>query len=129
MRLLLSLCLFPFLFAAAAAIEAPWPFHKDTLTVNTTYGPVKGLVDKKNGIVTFHDIPFATPPVDDLRFRRPIPPKKWEDPVDCTGVSCFTFGREQNSRENLLDFFQAQPLKICPQVHVGSLLYGGTEDW
>jgi para-nitrobenzyl esterase len=41
--------------------------------VNTTDGPVKGFV--KDGVKTFLGIPYAAPPVGDLRWRPPQPPK------------------------------------------------------
>lgn len=43
-------------------------------TVNTTDGPVRGSV--KNGVNTFLGIPYAAPPVGDLRWMPPRPPKQ-----------------------------------------------------
>ena len=50
--------------------------------VNTTYGPVTGTV--QGSTTVFHAIPFAAPPVGDLRFRPPQPPTPWTEPVDGT---------------------------------------------
>jgi para-nitrobenzyl esterase len=43
-------------------------------TVVTTDGPVRGIV--KNGVNTFLGIPYAAPPVDNLRWMPPAPPKE-----------------------------------------------------
>lgn len=42
--------------------------------VNTKYGTVKGYVSE--GICRFHGIPYAKPPVGDLRFSMPVPPDR-----------------------------------------------------
>ncbi|CAH2016046.1 unnamed protein product [Acanthoscelides obtectus] len=54
---------------------------------STIYGDVKGKVLKTpNGLefYTFLDIPYATPPVESLRFKRPLPPKPWKGILDAT---------------------------------------------
>ncbi len=48
----------------------------------TKYGAVKGK--KKEGFITFRGIPYAKPPVGDLRFRPPREPDFWEGVRDCT---------------------------------------------
>ncbi len=48
----------------------------------TKYGAVKGK--KKEGFITFRGIPYAKPPVGDLRFRPPREPDSWEGVRDCT---------------------------------------------
>ena len=49
-----------------------------TAPIPTEYGPVQGLVE--NGLSVFRGIPFAAPPVGDLRWRAPQPPQKWVQP-------------------------------------------------
>jgi len=57
------------------------------LTADTKYGIVEGQESEKKGISVFKGIPYALPPVGDLRWRAPQPPEKWE------GVrKCNTFG-------------------------------------
>lgn len=45
--------------------------------VSTNYGIVEGE-ELESGISVFRGIPYASPPVGNLRWKRPIPPKKWE---------------------------------------------------
>ena len=57
-------------------------------------------------VVTFHSIPFAAPPVGELRFRPPIPPTPW------TGVKDASFFAP-----------------MCPQIKIdGDLGLGMDED-
>jgi para-nitrobenzyl esterase len=50
--------------------------------VNVTEGFLQG--SKEGGLTIFKGIPFAKPPVGDLRWRAPEPPKKWRGPRDAT---------------------------------------------
>ena len=43
----------------------------------TNYGMVEGEI-LESGIAVFRGVPYASPPVGNLRWKRPIPPKKWE---------------------------------------------------
>ncbi|MEU6715660.1 carboxylesterase family protein [Nonomuraea sp. NPDC046802] len=49
----------------------------NTVTVETTYGPVSGLIE--NGIAAFRGIPYAAPPVGPNRFAPPTSPRPWDD--------------------------------------------------
>ena len=42
---------------------------KDTRPINTSTGVIKGLV--KNQVISWEDIPYAQPPVGNLRWRAP----------------------------------------------------------
>ncbi|WP_327355985.1 carboxylesterase/lipase family protein [Streptomyces sp. NBC_01304] len=56
-----------------------------TSEVNTAYGKVSGIVE--DGIARFLGIPYAAPPVGDLRFAAPQAPEPW------TGVhDAYTYG-------------------------------------
>ena len=41
----------------------------DNLTINTSSGIVEGF--KKKGVITWHDIPYAQPPIGELRWKAP----------------------------------------------------------
>lgn len=43
--------------------------------VSTTYGPISGTTE--NGILTFKGVPYAKPPVGDLRWQAPQTPTAW----------------------------------------------------
>ena len=55
----------------------------DMTCVNTRFGPVRGLRCEDPTIVAFKGIPFAAPPVGDLRWQPPQSPVPWEDPLPC----------------------------------------------
>ncbi|WP_338553060.1 carboxylesterase/lipase family protein [Paenibacillus sp. KS-LC4] len=58
-----------------------------TIEVSTKDGRVSG--QQLNGISVWKGIPYAKPPVDELRFAAPVPPERWE------GVKeAFHFGPE-----------------------------------
>lgn len=67
---ILLFLLLPFTMAAQAPI------------VNTTAGLVEGY--RANGLEIFKGIPFAKPPVGDLRWKAPQPPVPWEGVRKCT---------------------------------------------
>ncbi|MFF9011546.1 carboxylesterase/lipase family protein [Streptomyces sp. NPDC014870] len=52
-------------------------------TVTTTRGPVRGE-RRADGSLRFLGIPYAQPPVGDLRFAAPVPPEPWTEPLDAT---------------------------------------------
>ncbi|XP_074604631.1 carboxylesterase 1C-like [Brevipalpus obovatus] len=67
----------------------PWCIGGDvemTPVVKTLSGPIVGMVQKYGGVNLnyFYGIPYAKPPVDDLRLQRPQPMDKWTDVVEAT---------------------------------------------
>jgi para-nitrobenzyl esterase len=61
-----------FLFACSLSAQEPKP-------VPTDAGPVQGSVE--NGITIYKGIPFAAPPLGDLRWRAPTSPAPWKEVV------------------------------------------------
>lgn len=74
------------LFAAGAFASMPALAHDHDddsgPTVRTAEGTVRGF--KKNGVNIFLGIPYAAPPVGNLRWQPPQPVKKWKDTYDAT---------------------------------------------
>ena len=68
-----KLCLI-FLLSAFAAFNACAQGPQVTIA----NGRVEGVVDAATGIRMFKGIPFAQPPVGDLRWKEPQPVKNWE---------------------------------------------------
>ena len=62
-----------------------------TPIVSTDAGDVQGLED--GGVDSFLGIPYAAPPVGDLRFKAPQPPADWAGVYDATGMGapCMQF--------------------------------------
>ena len=54
--------------------------------VKTKNGYVEGaaLEGKNQGVVEFRRIPYAKPPVGELRWKPPVPADSWEGVLDCT---------------------------------------------
>src|SRR5438270_3523138 len=47
------------------------------ITVKTANGALEGTVEK-SGVVSFKGIPYAAPPVGELRWKEPQPAKNWD---------------------------------------------------
>jgi hypothetical protein len=72
--------------------------------VQTANGVVEGIGQQSSGVRVFRGIPFAQPPVGDLRWRPPQPVKDWNDvrPAARFGPRCMqhpVFG-DMNFRSN-----------------------------
>lgn len=52
------------------------------IIVETEYGKVRG--ETHQDFYAFRGIPFASPPVGNLRWQPPVPPKSWEGILDAT---------------------------------------------
>ena len=80
--------------AAVASIAVPAVAQEgsghseDGPVVNTAEGPVRGYT--KNGVDIFLGIPYAAPPVGNLRWRPPQPVRHWTEPLNAThyGKTC-----------------------------------------
>ena len=52
----------------------------ERITVETTSGPVVGR--SKEQVYLFAGVPYAAPPVDELRFKPPVPHGAWQEPYE-----------------------------------------------
>ena len=53
--------------------------------VQTAAGPVRGTDDGR--IATWLGVRYAAPPVGELRWRAPLPPRPWTEVADATAFS------------------------------------------
>ncbi|HEX4852423.1 MAG TPA: carboxylesterase family protein [Puia sp.] len=51
--------------------------------VKISSGNISGVKNEKNGVVAFKGIPYAAPPVGDMRWQAPAPPAKWDGTKKC----------------------------------------------
>jgi para-nitrobenzyl esterase len=70
--------------ALAAAV------HADPLSVKTEQGKVRGKTINDGKVRAFLGLPYAAPPVGELRWKAPQPPAKWKGDRDATnyGAHC-----------------------------------------
>jgi para-nitrobenzyl esterase len=66
------------------------PVRADSLTVKTLQGKVHGRTINNGKVEEFLGLPYAAPPVGDLRWKAPEPPAKWKGVRDATqyGAHC-----------------------------------------
>ena len=62
--------------------------------VQTTYGKVSGVDSQHQDVEVFKGIPFASPPVGDLRWRPPEPPESWDGVRACDKFSAKALQRK-----------------------------------
>jgi para-nitrobenzyl esterase len=72
----------------AAPLLSASAFAGNNPTVKTAEGPVRGFT--KNGVDIFLGIPYAKPPVGNLRWQPPAPVQHWRGALDATqyGNTC-----------------------------------------
>jgi para-nitrobenzyl esterase len=60
---------------AGATAHGDGPSRRDDVVRRTQYGPVVGTDDsRRNGTYAWKGIPFARPPVGELRWKAPVEP-------------------------------------------------------
>src|ERR1700722_12898879 len=69
-------------FAGLATCASLAAESSDPLRVDTDTGAVRGTQGK--GVREFKGIPFALPPLGDLRFSPPVPQTRWAGTLDAT---------------------------------------------
>src|SRR5215216_5043664 len=73
--------------AAAQSGAAPGP---SSPRVTIDGGILAGRMDSASRVLVFEGVPYAAPPVGDLRWRPPRPPASWNDvrPANQLGKNC-----------------------------------------
>ena len=54
-----------------------------TEVINIRDGSIRGLYNKDKSVKMYAGIPYAKPPLNELRFKAPVNPDKWEGVKDC----------------------------------------------
>ena len=72
----------------AMGVPADTPVSS-TITIND--GTIQGNPRDASGVLSFKGIPFAKPPIDELRWKPPKPAAQWHDVLDATtfGATCW----------------------------------------
>jgi para-nitrobenzyl esterase len=52
--------------------------------VQTEQGKIKGVRNQDNKVIVFKGIPYAAPPIGELRWKAPQPHKKWDGILNCS---------------------------------------------
>ncbi len=78
------------LVIVALAAALPGRIFADSLVVATQQGKVHGKTINDGKVKAFLGLPYAAPPVGDLRWKAPQPPAKWKSERDATsfGAHC-----------------------------------------
>lgn len=110
---------------------------EDNKVIKTESGLVKGvLADKESNLVVFKGIPYAMPPVGDLRWKAPKASNKWEGirVCDTLGNICpqiETYGKIKNMCEDCLylnvfttNINKKKKLPVMVWIHGGGLNMG-----
>lgn len=65
-------------FLMASACSDPAPAQTINLLADVEQGTLRGEVNGDSSVVSFKGVPFAKPPVGELRWKAPLPPESWE---------------------------------------------------
>jgi para-nitrobenzyl esterase len=84
------------------------------ITAQTTYGPVAGVT--KDGVHVFRGIPYAAPPIGELRFVPPRPPERWDGTRDATQFS--PAAPQLQSQIELIDMKDLKTSEDCLYLNV-----------
>ena len=70
----------------ASAFAAPQTMEPRPIQIET--GKVLGVVTPDQKVIAYKGIPFAAPPVEELRWRAPQPVHKWRSRFVDDGTVC-----------------------------------------
>lgn len=127
------------LYLAVGTCTAAFGQTKSSKVVRVTSGSLKGSV--KEGVASFKGIPFAAPPVGDLRWRPPQPVSPWRGVrvADNFGNHCMqgppafiSYAPSQEASEDCLTLnvwtpvTHKKPLPVMVFIHGGGFVNGGS---
>jgi len=70
-------------FSFVLLLVLSWIPKAESDTVATENGPVSGVDSRHQDVQVFKGIPYAAPPLGELRWKPPQPPKHWSDVRVC----------------------------------------------
>lgn len=112
---------------SAGNLQKPTP-------VRTEYGLVQGIVEP--GLTVYRGVPFAAPPVGNLRWKAPQPATSWDGVRDATkfAPSAFQHSNRLNVSEDCLYLNVWSPAKQADEklpvlvwIYGGGFISGGTD--
>ncbi len=77
-------------------------------TVQVESGQLKGLINDEGTVVAFKGVPYAAPPVGDLRWKEPQPPLPWEGVRDASEFCASCIQNRAFSRDPWTEEFMVQ---------------------
>lgn len=67
-----------------------------TDVLDTLYGKIQGVYNEDNSVRIYAGIPYAKPPVGDLRWKEPENPDKWDGVRDCSYFAKKSYQQKSN---------------------------------
>ncbi len=118
----------------------------DRILVKTYNGEIAGIKGKYNekDVAIFLGIPYALPPIDSLRFKKPVPVSKWNKTLDANRWPNPCLQKDNNLRLNNYNFSEdclylniwspkilSNDTKLRPVlvlIHTGAFLFGSASE-
>ena len=99
--------------AKLVIIRNDHPYSNPIREATIDSGKIRGTAGNNHTVTVFKGIPFAKPPVGELRFAKPQPVEPWEGVRDCIefGPAAFQLDRSYEAGNGAKDLYPA-PYKI-----------------
>jgi para-nitrobenzyl esterase len=126
------------LFASLALAQSVHENRTDSVTVATPAGSLRGRVAVNGAVDIFRGIPYAAPPVGEMRWKAPRPPQHWSGVRDAIepGSPCPQTGRNASVNEDCLYLNVWTPhrrpqqrLPVMVYLHGGGQRLGAGDDY